>query len=268
VAELRAHAPNLPLPPEEAQASPGAARTEGGSPAATLRLEGVAKSYGVGTPVEIEVLHGIDLTLGQGEFAALIGPSGSGKSTLLNLIGLLDKPNAGRLLLAGEEAAALDEMALTKLRGRAIGFVFQYHHLLPAFTALENVMMPMLAARGAVDGAMRERAADLLARVGLTPWRDHKASDISGGQQQRVAIARALAMKPLLVLADEPSGNLDTENADAVFDLMRDVNATSGTTFLIVTHDPRLARRCDRIIELVDGRITSDRPNAEVVRRG
>jgi len=233
----------------------------------TLRLEGVSKSYGVGTPVETEVLHGIDLTLQRSEFAALIGPSGSGKSTLLNLIGLLDKPNAGRLYIAGEEAGALDEMALTKLRGRAIGFIFQYHHLLPAFTALENVMMPMLAARGRLDDAMRATATELLERVGLAPWRDHKASDISGGQQQRVAIARALAMNPALVLADEPSGNLDTENADAVFDLMRDVNVASGTTFLIVTHDPRLARRCDRIVELVDGRITSDRPNLEARQR-
>ena len=152
-------------------------------------------------------------------------------------------------------------METTQLRGRAIGFIFQYHYLLPAFTALENVMMPMLAARGRADDEMRETAAALLDRVGLTPWRDHKASDISGGQQQRVAIARALAMNPALVLADEPSGNLDTENADAVFDLMRDVNERSGTTFLIVTHDPRLAQRCDRIVELVDGRIVSDRAN-------
>jgi lipoprotein-releasing system ATP-binding protein len=234
----------------------------------TLRLDGVAKSYGVGTPVEAEVLHGIDLTLQKGEFAALIGPSGSGKTTLLNLIGLLDKPSAGRLFIAGEEAGALGEIERTKVRGRAIGFVFQYHYLLPAFTALENVMMPMLAARGKLDDEMRERAGSLLERVGLTPWRNHKASDISGGQQQRVAIARALAMNPLLVLADEPSGNLDTENADAVFDLLRDVNVTSGTTFLIVTHDPRLARRCDRIVELVDGQITSDRPNLDVRRSG
>ena len=256
------------LPPEGAPSYPGDVRREAASSAATVRLEGLAKSYGVGTPVEVEVLHGIDFTLQQGEFAALIGPSGSGKTTLLNIIGLLDKPNAGRLYIAGEDAGAQDEVRLTKLRGRAIGFIFQYHYLLPAFTALENVMMPILAARGAADDAMRETAANLLARVGLTRWRDHKASDISGGQQQRVAIARALAMNPVLVLADEPSGNLDTENADAVFDLMRDVNATSGTTFLIVTHDPRLARRCDRIIELVDGRITSDRPNDDVVRRG
>ncbi len=241
---------------------------EAGAPADTLRLSGVRKSYGVGTPVASEVLHGIDLTLQQGEFTALIGPSGSGKTTLLNLIGLLDRPTAGRILVAGEDAGALDEMHATRLRGRAIGFIFQYHYLLPAFTALENVMMPLLAARGRADGEMRERAAALLDRVGLTPWRDHKASDISGGQQQRVAIARALAMNPVLVLADEPSGNLDTENADAVFDLMRDVNESGGTTFLIVTHDPRLAQRCDRIVELVDGRLLSDRRNPSVLRRG
>ncbi len=232
------------------------------SASATLRLEGVRKSYDVGTPVEAEVLHGIDLVLRRGEFAALIGPSGSGKTTLLNLIGLLDRPSAGRIVIAGQDAEGLDEGETTRLRGREIGFIFQYHYLLPAFTALENVMMPVLAARGRVDADMRATAADLLDRVGLTRWRDHRTSDISGGQQQRVAIARALAMSPALVLADEPSGNLDTENADAVFDLMREVNETSGTTFLIVTHDPRLAERCDRIVELVDGRIVADRPHA------
>ncbi len=237
-------------------------------PAETLRLEGVRKSYGVGTPVEMEVLHGIDLILQRGEFAALIGPSGSGKSTLLNLIGLLDQPNAGRIFIEGRETSRLDDAGLTRLRGGSIGFVFQYHYLLPAFTALENVMMPILAARGRPDDEMRETAAALLDKVGLTPWRDHKATDISGGQQQRVAIARALAMNPALVLADEPSGNLDTKSADSVFDVMRNVNETSGTTFLIVTHDPRLAQRCDRIIELVDGHIVSDKPNVNVLRRG
>ena len=235
---------------------------------ATLTLHGVRKSYAVGTPVETEVLHGIDLTLAHGEFAALIGPSGSGKSTLLNLIGLLDRPTAGRIAIDGQDTGSLDEREATRLRGRAIGFIFQYHHLLPAFTALENVMMPMLAAQGRADGAMRESAARLLDRVGLTPWRNHLASRISGGQQQRVAIARALAMQPSLVLAAEPSGNLDTENADAVFELMREVNAASGTTFLVVTHDPRLARRCDRILELVDGRLVSDRANRRVPDRG
>jgi lipoprotein-releasing system ATP-binding protein len=234
----------------------------------TLRLEAVRKSYGLGTAVEVEVLHGIGLTLRRGEFAALIGPSGSGKTTLLNVIGLLDRPNGGRLFIEGQETSELDEEQVTRLRGRAIGFIFQYHYLLPAFTALENVMMPVLAARGRADDEMRHAAAALLDRVGLTPWRDNKATDISGGQQQRVAIARALSMNPALVLADEPSGNLDTQNADAVFDLMREVNESSRTTFLIVTHDPRLAQRCDRIIELVDGRIVSDKPNPNVVRRG
>lgn len=234
--------------------------------AETLRLEGVCKSYGVGTPVEMEVLHDINLALQRGEFAALIGPSGSGKSTLLNLIGLLDRPTAGRLFIEGQETSGLGEETVTRVRGHSIGFVFQYHYLLPAFTALENVMMPILAARGRPDDEMRATAAALLDRVGLTPWRDHKANNISGGQQQRVAIARALAMNPVLVLADEPSGNLDTKAADSVFDVMRDVNETSGTTFLIVTHDPRLAQRCDRIIELVDGRIVSDKPNDNVLR--
>jgi lipoprotein-releasing system ATP-binding protein len=233
----------------------------------TLRLEGVRKSYGVGTPVETEVLHGIDLDIKSGEFAALIGPSGGGKSTLLNLIGLLDQPTRGRVWIQGIESDTLGDTERTLLRGRSIGFVFQYHYLLPAFTALENVMMPMLAARGRPDDSMVERAAALLDEVGLTPWKDHKANDISGGQQQRVAVARALAMKPALVLADEPTGNLDTNSADGVFDVLRAVNETSGTTFLIVTHDPRLAQRCDRIIELVDGRILVDRPNANVVRR-
>ena len=234
----------------------------------TLRLDGVRKTYGVGTPVETEVLHGIDTALERGEFAALIGPSGSGKSTLLNLIGLLDRPTGGRVYIEGQEAGTLEDADLTRLRGRSVGFVFQHHYLLPEFTALENVMMPILAARGRPDQEMRDSAAALLDRVGLTPWRDKKATDISGGQQQRVAIARSLAMKPALVLADEPTGNLDTKSADSVFDVLRDINETSRTTFLIVTHDPRLAQRCDRIIELVDGRIVSDRRNPSVVRRG
>jgi lipoprotein-releasing system ATP-binding protein len=231
-------------------------------PAETLRLEGVRKSYNTGTPLETEVLHGIDLRLARREFAALIGPSGSGKSTLLNVIGLLDPPNAGRLLIEGRETSRLDDAQTTRLRGRAIGFVFQYHYLLPAFTALENVMMPALAARGRPDDEMRAAAAELLDKVGLARWRGKKTSELSGGQQQRVAVARSLAMKPALVLADEPTGNLDTQSADGVFEVLRKVNRDSGTTFLIVTHDPRLARRCDRIIELVDGRIVADRPNS------
>jgi lipoprotein-releasing system ATP-binding protein len=225
-------------------------------------LEGVRKSYGVGTPAETEVLHGIDLALAPGELCALMGPSGSGKSTLLNIIGLLDRPSAGRLAIAGRAANGLDDKALTRLRGHAIGFVFQYHYLIPAFTALENVMMPMLLERGWPDQAMRGRADELLAGVGLTPWRDNLAMNMSGGQQQRVAVARALAMKPALLLADEPTGNLDTKSAQAVFELMRTVNREQGTTLLIVTHNHELARHCGRIVEIVDGRITSDRrPN-------
>lgn len=228
----------------------------------TLRLEGIRKSYGVNTAHATEVLHGIDLTLARGEFAALIGPSGSGKSTLLNLIGLLDQPSSGKIFLGGQETENLADHALTRLRGNAIGFVFQFHNLLPAFTAVENVMLPLLAARGRPDDAMRKRAEELIAKVGLTPWGHHLANDLSGGQQQRVAIARALVMQPALVLADEPTGNLDTQSADAIFDLMRSVREISGTTFLIVTHDPRLARRCDRIIEMIDGRIASDQRNS------
>jgi lipoprotein-releasing system ATP-binding protein len=223
-----------------------------------LLLQGVRKSYGVGTPVETEVLHGIDLALERGEFCALMGPSGSGKSTLLNIIGLLDRPSAGQLSITGQVTAGLDDKALTRLRGHTIGFVFQYHHLIPAFSALENVMMPMLLERGRPDAAMRGRAGELLASVGLTQWRDNLATNMSGGQQQRVAIARALAMQPALLLADEPTGNLDTQSAQSVFDLMREVNRAQGTTILIVTHNRVLAEQCSRIVEIVDGRITTD----------
>ncbi len=230
-----------------------------------LVLDRVTKSFGIGTPVEVEVLHGIDLRLKTGEFVALIGPSGSGKSTMLNLIGLLDRPTSGRLALHGEETTTLDDRALTRLRGRAVGFVFQYHHLISAFTAVENVMMPMLLDRTFPDDAMRARAEELLAQFGLERWKNQPVTQLSGGQQQRVAIARALAQNPALVLADEPTGNLDTKSSDIAFDLMREVNVRLGTTFLIVTHDPRLACRCDRIVEVVDGRLTSDKPN--VARR-
>jgi lipoprotein-releasing system ATP-binding protein len=223
-----------------------------------LALAGIRKTYGAGE-VATEVLHGVDLTLRAGEFAALIGPSGSGKSTLLNILGLLDCPTSGTIRLAGHEAGTLGDDERTRLRGEVLGFVFQFHHLLPAFTALENVMMPALAAEGYENPRMRERAAGLLEAIGLTPRRDALATDISGGQQQRVAIARALMRRPALVLADEPTGNLDTETGDQVFELLRRFNREERTAFLVVTHDPRIAQRCDRIVELVDGRIVSDR---------
>jgi lipoprotein-releasing system ATP-binding protein len=218
----------------------------------------VRKSYGVGTAAESEVLHGIDLLLKKGEFVALIGPSGSGKSTLLNIIGLLDRPTSGKLFITEQDTGSLEEAQLTRLRGRTIGFVFQYHYLLSAFSALENVLMPILLERGRPDAEMRRTARDLLERVGLAQWQNNLASNMSGGQQQRVAIARALALNPSLILADEPTGNLDTQSANNVFQLLREVSAASGTTVLLVTHNMELARRCDRIIELVDGKVLSD----------
>jgi lipoprotein-releasing system ATP-binding protein len=228
--------------------------------AEVLALAKISKSYNVGTAVETEVLHGIDLTMQAGDFVAIMGPSGSGKSTLLNIVGLLDRPTSGRLTIAGTDATELPDAEVTHLRGHAIGFVFQYHHLISAFTALENVMMPMLVDRGRATAAMEKRAADLLALVGLSPWKDNMANAMSGGQQQRVAIARALAMNPALVLADEPTGNLDTASADAAFTLMRTINKEQGTSFLLVTHNLDLARRCDRIVEVVDGRIAPPKP--------
>ncbi len=231
-----------------------------GANQSVLRLEGIRKAYGVGTPIETEVLHGIDLRLERGEFCALMGPSGSGKSTLLNVVGLLDRPTGGKLFINDSETSHLDDKALTRLRGYSIGFVFQYHYLLPAFTAAENVMMPMLADRGRPNDDMRRRAELLLERVQLTPWRDSLVVNMSGGQQQRVAVARALAMNPALLLADEPTGNLDTKSALNVFELMRQMNREQSTTVLFVTHNHDLAARCDRIVQIVDGRITSDQP--------
>lgn len=227
-----------------------------------LRLIGICKTYNIGQPNETEVLHGIDLTLERGEFVALVGQSGSGKSTLLNQIGLLDQPTSGEMFIIGQATQQMQDRELTLLRAKAIGFVFQSHNLLPEFTALENVMLPLLATRGHPDASMRLRASELIEQVGLSNVADHMSNDLSGGQQQRVSIARALVMQPALVLADEPTGNLDTKSADNVFDLLRHVNQSSGTSFLIVTHDPRLAERCDRIIELVDGRIDTDRVNS------
>jgi lipoprotein-releasing system ATP-binding protein len=220
-----------------------------------VRLQGVRKAFNVGTGIETEVLHGIDLTLHRRDFCAVMGPSGSGKSTLLNIIGLLDRPTTGLLQMAGEETTLLADQALTRLRGHHIGFVFQYHHLISAFTALENVMLPLLGAAGFPNPAMRERAEALLESVGLTPWKNNMAGNMSGGQQQRVSLARALAMNPALLLADEPTGNLDTKSADAVFALLRRINQEQGTTVLLVTHNPELGKRCDKTIQVVDGLI-------------
>jgi lipoprotein-releasing system ATP-binding protein len=225
-----------------------------------LLLDGVRKSYNVGLPNEAEVLHGVSLTLSAGEFVALIGPSGSGKSTLLNIVGLLERPSAGRLAILGEDTVGLDDAGLTRLRGRALGFVFQFHHLLPAFSALENVTLPTLMRDGHVDAAARARAREVLAAMGLAGAENKKPGELSGGMQQRVAIARALVHRPPLVLADEPTGNLDTASSDEVFALMRRLHREEGSSFVVVTHDPRLAARCDRVVQLVDGRIVHDGP--------
>jgi len=222
-----------------------------------LRLEGITRDFGEGE-ARTQVLRGVDLRLRRGEFAALMGPSGSGKSTLLHIMGLLDRPTGGRVILDGQDTGVLDDDALTRYRGRTLGFVFQFHHLLPGFTALENVVIPMAADRGRLEPSMREGGRALLDRVGLAARADARATTLSGGQAQRVAIARSLAMGPKVVLADEPTGNLDTQTADEVFRLLREVNRSQGVTFLVVTHDRRLAERTDRIIELVDGRVVSD----------
>ena len=225
-----------------------------------IELSDIRKSYNLGRPNAAEVLHGVSFALHSGEFVALIGPSGSGKSTLLNIVGLLEPMTAGSYRIQGDETSGLDDAALTLRRRSALGFVFQFHHLLPAFTALENVTLPALMREGRVTPQQRERARVVLAAVGLENAMAKRPGELSGGMQQRVAIARALVLEPPLVLADEPTGNLDRAASDEVFALMRRMHAELHTSFLVVTHDPRLAARCDRIIELVDGRIEHDAP--------
>jgi len=228
------------------------------APVPLIELSEVRKTYNPGLPSETEVLHGLNLRVMPGEFIALIGPSGSGKSTLLSIIGLLERMSSGTYRFQGEEVQGLDDNGLTMRRRNLLGFVFQFHHLLPAFTALENVTMPALMAEGRVSAAQRAKARELLDAVGLAQAMDKRPSQLSGGMQQRVAIARALVMEPPLVLADEPTGNLDTASSDEVFVQLRRMHAERGVSFVVVTHDPRLAARCDRLVELVDGRISRD----------
>jgi lipoprotein-releasing system ATP-binding protein len=222
-----------------------------------VRLLGVEKEYR-GDGVVSKVLFDIDFRMAAGEFVALVGPSGSGKSTLLNLLGLLDRPTRGRAFITGQEVTSADEATLTRIRGEAIGFVFQFHHLISAFTAAENLCLPLAIERGKMDGSLRDRAERALERVGLGGRATARPSELSGGQQQRVAVARALMRRPPLVLADEPTGNLDTKSAAGIFDLLRSVNREDGTAFLLVTHDEGMAAKCDRRITLVDGRIVAD----------
>ena len=224
-----------------------------------LELIGVHKFYGI--EVRTEVLKGVDLRVRRGELVALMGPSGSGKSTLLNILGLLDRPSSGSVRILGEDASEAGDDTRTRLRATRLGFVFQFHHLLPALTAEENVRMPLAVAQGWVVPGQRARALELLDAVGLREKAGALPGQLSGGQQQRVAIARALAHRPPLVLADEPTGNLDTETSAEVFEVLRRANRELGTAFLVVTHDPRIAERCQRVVTLVDGRIVADRQN-------
>ena len=227
------------------------------TPTPVLSLVDVRKSYNIGSPNEVEILHGINLTVQERDFSALVGPSGSGKSTLLNIIGLLDQPTSGELYILGQPTRDMQDEARTALRGNTIGFVFQFHHLIQAFTALENVLMPLMIKNGKPKAEFIERAKNLLDEVGLGHHIHKKPDELSGGQQQRVAIARALITRPALLLADEPTGNLDTKTAAEIFALFRKFNQQFGCAVLLVTHDARLSTTCDRTITLVDGQTVS-----------
>lgn len=220
---------------------------------ALLEVRDLVKTYGEGE-AETRVLKGLNLSLQTGELTALLGPSGSGKSTLLTILGTLMKPTSGQHIMLGEDLTRADDRALTEFRNRHIGFVFQFHHLLPDFTALENVIFPAAVRAGRETAEARDRGRELLARVGLESRTDYLATKLSGGQKQRVAIARALMNKPELVLADEPTGNLDRESAEQVMELIGDINREEKTSFLISTHDDKIANTCRRQIRVVAGR--------------
>lgn len=218
-----------------------------------LSASGLKKSYAIGKRT-LEVLRGVDVEISRGDFLALRGASGAGKSTLLHLIGGLDTPNAGEICFAGENLSRFSERKLTDFRNRRVGFVFQAYHLLPELTALENVYLPARVARFS-PGSVEKRAGELLARVGLTERMDHKPSELSGGEQQRVAIARALINEPVLLLADEPTGNLDSHTGGEIMELLKSLRTERQTTLVIATHDARVAALAPRVIELVDGLI-------------
>ncbi|WP_129599461.1 ABC transporter ATP-binding protein [Methanohalophilus profundi] len=218
-----------------------------------IEIRGLEKVYGDG--VEVKALDGLDLDVKKGEFLSIVGPSGSGKSTLLHMIGILDTPTKGTILIDGQDVTSMDDRQRSSARNKLLGFIFQYHHLLPDFTALENVMMPLLIAGKKKDEATRE-AEKLLNEVGLEDRLHHFPGQLSGGQNQRVAVARALVNNPKIVIGDEPTGNLDSNSSDKVYELLRKLNREFNQTFILVTHEENMARKTDRIVRIVDGKIT------------
>ena len=221
-----------------------------------ISLEKVDKVYP--GAVETQVLFDINLGIGRGTFNSIVGQSGSGKTTLLNIIGTLDRPTKGLVAIDGQRTDRMTKDALAELRNRVIGFIFQFHFLLPEFTALENVLMPYRIGNKTIPDSVRKRADDLFELAGISRVKNNPATRMSGGQQQRTAVIRALINQPGIILADEPSGNLDSDNTDSLYDMFRDINRELGTTFVIVTHDRHIAERTDRIIEIRDGRIVMD----------
>jgi putative ABC transport system ATP-binding protein len=221
---------------------------------AVVQLENLEKSYRLGR-ITVQALRGVSLALHQSEFMVVMGPSGSGKTTLLNIIGTLDKPTSGRAMIDGEDIATMNDGQLTKLRRHKIGFVFQFHNLIPVLTALENVQLPLLTS-GVKRRPAEERANELLNKVGLRDRTQHLPDELSGGEQQRVAIARALANHPRIVLADEPTGDLDTQTGSEVVGIMHSLTKQEQTAVVVVTHDPIIAERADRLVEMRDGRVT------------
>ena len=221
-----------------------------------LKMEGINKIYG--EAVKTQVLYDINLSFQAGSFNSIIGQSGSGKSTLLNIMGTLDRPTSGTIRIGEEETSKLSAKKLSLLRNDWLGFVFQFHYLLPEFTALENVLIPYEIKHGKVDAAGIKRAKELLNLVGLEEVQNNLATKMSGGQQQRTAIARAMMNQPKIILADEPTGNLDTDSTEMVYELMRNINEEFKTTFVIITHDKKIAEKADRIVEIKDGRINID----------
>lgn len=220
-----------------------------------IQINNLNKIFGDG--VDIKALDGVDLNIEQGEFMAIVGPSGSGKSTLLNQIGILDTPTSGTILLDGVDVTKMSDKQRSITRNQQLGFIFQYHHLLPDFNALENVMMPMLI-NGVKRSKARQNARKMLEEVGLGDRMKHRPNQLSGGQNQRVAIARALVNKPSIVIGDEPTGNLDSKSSDNIYELLRKLNREHNQTFILVTHDEHMAAKTDRIIRLVDGKIAED----------